>query len=172
MGKRKRKRKGKLDEGGSGEGGGEAEGSFGSLRTFVAEDTSGAVEGLLLVVDGQDAEDYRGGTQRVKLGDPLRGDLADVVEMRSIAADYAAEHEHGIVFLHLEAAGGGVDEFDGSRHCVKVNIIGLYARLGEGVEGAVAQCVGDMLVPVGGDDRDLIFGNCLGRERQPGAFSQ
>ena len=59
---------------------------FGGLGALVAEGTAGAVNGVLLGVDGEDPEDYGGITVGVEGGDSLGYALAYVVEMGRSAA--------------------------------------------------------------------------------------
>lgn len=70
------------------------EGTFGA---FVAERSSGAVERLLVVVDGEYAEYYGDVAVAVEYCDALCDALAYVVEVRSASADDASEDDDGVV---------------------------------------------------------------------------
>lgn len=72
---------------------GGVEGGYGSFAPFVAEAASGAVEGLLEVVDGEHTEDYWSVAQGVEYGYPLGGVLADVVEVGGVAAYHTADDD-------------------------------------------------------------------------------
>ena len=56
-----------------------------------------AVECLLLVLYGEEAENHGGVAVGIECCDALGDGLADLVEVWGVAADHAAEHYHGVV---------------------------------------------------------------------------
>lgn len=90
------------------------DGGFGGFGAFVAETASGAVEGLLLVVDGEHAEYYRAFGVEVELGESVGDCAAYVVEVGCVAPDYAAYYYH-CVEEWLKAC-CGVGQFDCAGH--------------------------------------------------------
>ena len=73
------------------------DGGFGGFGTFVAEGASGAIECVLLVVDGEFTENHGRVAVGVQLCYTLGHTLAHIIEMWGAATDYTAEHYHGIV---------------------------------------------------------------------------
>lgn len=71
------------------------EGGYSGFAAFVAEAASGAVEGLLEVVDGEHAEDYGGVAKGVEHGYSLGGVLADVVEVGGVATYHTSDDDDG-----------------------------------------------------------------------------
>lgn len=129
-------------------------GGYGGLAPLVAEAASGSVEGLLQVVDGKHPEDYRSLAQSVDLCHPYRCLHADIVEVGGVAAYHTADYYDGIVGAGIDGEGGGVDQFYCAGYFIGVDICGFYPGLAQGVDGAVAQGVGHIGIPVGGEYRE------------------
>lgn len=86
------------------------------FRALVAQSAAGAVECLLQILHGEDAEDNRYCAFGIQCGDALSGHLADVVEMWRVAAYYAAYGYDGVVFAGGLCACRRIDKFHGARH--------------------------------------------------------
>ena len=87
------------------------------------EAAAGAVEGVLLVVDGEHSEDDRYVAVGVEGGDALGDAVADIVEVGCAAADDAAEDDDGVVEACLDELRGGEGEFDGAGDAVDVDVV-------------------------------------------------
>ena len=77
------------------------DGGFGGFGALVAECASGAVKCLLLIFDGEDAEDHGDVAVGVQRRYALGYRLADIVKVGCIAADDASEDDDGIVLRGL-----------------------------------------------------------------------
>lgn len=118
--------------------------SFGSFGAFVAESSSGAVESLLLVVDGEHSEYYGTLGVEVELSHAFGHALAYVVEVGCIATDYASDYYYSVE-QRLQAC-GGVGEFDSAGHFK--HLVCDVAAFEKGC-GALSERAGDVAVPAG-----------------------
>ncbi len=81
------------------------DGGGGGFGAFVAETAAGSIEGLLLVVDGEDSEDYGGCAFGVQHGYAVGCDFAYVVEVGGVASDYATDYYYGFCLVAVTFAG-------------------------------------------------------------------
>ena len=131
---------------------------LGGFDAFVAEGADGAVEGLLLVVDGEDAEDYGDVAVGVERGNALSDRLADVVEVGRVAANHATDGDDGIHIAALGHEGGAIDEFETAGHAAHGDARGAHAVSGERIDGTFEQAVGDLIVPFAHNDAHAHIG--------------
>src|SRR5215207_5671802 len=82
-------------------------GGFGSVDTGVAVGAAGAVERLLLRVGGEHAEDDREVLTERDLLDAAGCFARDIIKVRRVAADDAAEADDGFETLRLRQRLGG-----------------------------------------------------------------
>ena len=73
------------------------DGGLGGLGTLVAQRATGTVEGILLIVHGEDSENHRDVAIGVEGGDTLGDALAYIVEVGRSATDNAAEDDYSII---------------------------------------------------------------------------
>ena len=124
---------------------------FGSFCTFIAERAAGAVEGVLFGIDGQYTEDNGGVAVGVEGCDALSDALADVVEVGSAAAYYAAEYDDGIVERCLDYLRGAESELNRPGNMIYFIVFGCQTVVGQYFNRTVGESRGDMAVPFGGD---------------------
>ena len=130
------------------------DGYDGTLVALVAEASTGTVAGLLEGVGGEQAVDDGDVAGDVEAGDASGDTLTDIVEMGCLATDDAAEDDDGVVAVvegHLVCT---VDELEGARDGLDVDILGQCAVTLEGGDAAVEECAGDVTVPLGDDDAE------------------
>lgn len=130
------------------------QGTFGTFGAFVAMRATGAVEGFLKVVDGEDAEHHGDVAVAVEGGDALRHALAHVVEMRRAAAYHAAEYDDGIEKLGLDKLRGGECKFNGAGDGENGAILIPYPMLLQCGHGRLGEPTGNIVVPLCGDYGD------------------
>ena len=116
----------------------------------MAGGTSDAVEGLLFVFNGEEAEYDWGVAVGVEGCDALCHALANVVEVGSVATDYAAEYDDCVKRFGFDELRCGEGEFNGSGLVESHDIVVGNAGFAEGLDGAVAQRGGYVAVPAGG----------------------
>ena len=129
-------------------------GVYGAFVALVAEPSSAAVLCLLQVVGCQQTVDYGDFALCVELGYAVCHALADVVEVRSFAADNAAEDYYCVVSAverHLVCA---VDEFEAARNGLYVNVLRQCAVLFEGFHSSVKQRACDFRIPLSHHDAE------------------
>lgn len=131
---------------------GEVEGGASGLGAFVAQDATGALLCLIEIVDREDAERDGSLAAGVDNGHSLGRVHAHIVEVRRVAADNATYHDDAVRTTGALKRRRDVDEFHRARHAQGDNIVGFDTGLFQGVDGAVAQGVGDVGVPFRRDD--------------------
>ena len=65
---------------------------FSGFRAFISIDSASAVDGLLFVIDSDDAENHRDAGCGIQIGHSLRHAIAYTREMRSFATDNTAQN--------------------------------------------------------------------------------
>lgn len=124
---------------------------YGRFASFIAELASGSFLSLLEGVDGDYAENKGRFTSGVDDGCAFRRLLANVIEMRRVAANYASYCNY-CIGVAAHQSGRSVNEFYRARHFVQVYVIRIYARFKERFDSSVAQSVCDIGIPFGRND--------------------
>ena len=121
------------------------------LSPFVAEDTTGTVECILLCVHSQHPEYDRRIAVGVERRDALGDALAHIVEMRSPATHHAAEHNHRIIHAGLYQLRGCKRKFHRTGHMKYIHLIFYIITLGlENIKRTLRQGRGYVPVPLCG----------------------
>ena len=129
------------------------DGAPGALAALVAKIAAGAVDGLLLVVDGEDTEDDGDVAVGVEGRHALRDTLADIVKVGRVAAYHAAKDDDGIEQTRLYQLRGGKGEFDGPGDMEDADVlVEVEAGLAKDAQGVGGHGLGDVAVPLGGDN--------------------
>ena len=127
------------------------DGDDGALITLVAVLATCTIAGLLEVVGGEEAEDDGDVARGVETGDTLCDALTDVVEVGRLAADDAAEDDHGVVAVVEGHLTGAVDELEGAGHRLHVDVLWQGTMLLEGGDAAFEEGSRDLGIPLGHD---------------------
>ena len=99
-------------------------GGNGSFGTFIAETSPCAVECLLLVIDGEDTEDYRSLSVSIEYCRTLCSYLTDIIEVGSVTADDASDDYDCFQIRHgAQCEAGGINQFDGAGDILTENIV-------------------------------------------------
>ena len=137
------------------------------LRAFIAQLPAGTVEGLLQILDGKHSEYHRCLSAGVEHGCSLRGNLADIIEVRRIATDDATDHDHGPDVGHaLESHGRGIHQLNGARDITRIDVLLACAGTAKHIEGSVAQSSCNLRIPFRSEDSALE----IPRVNDPGDF--
>jgi len=99
--------------------------------------TSCTVFGLLHVFSSDESVYDRYLSVRVELGESLGSTGADIVEMRCIASDDAADSDDSIYLFGTCHLGCSVNEFETSRDSTYVNIVKMSSMFLEGLNSSV-----------------------------------
>lgn len=110
-----------------------------------------AVEGLLLVVDGEEAEDDGDAAGGVEGCDALGDALAHVVEVGCVAAHHGTEDDNGVGAEAVNHPGCGEGELNRAGDGDGYDVGGEDAVGYEGLAGSPGELGGDVAVPFGGD---------------------
>ncbi len=120
--------------------------------------SAGAVEGLLLGVGSEHAEDEGLAGSEAEVGQPLGNGLADVLVVVGLALDDAAEANDGVwVFLAVQHPGSG-GQFEGAGHLHGVDVFWAGAVPEQRLVASLVEGVGDVRVPFGHYDAEGHFG--------------
>ena len=125
-----------------------------ALIALVAVLAAAAVERLLQVVGGEQAVDDRYLACCVEACDACRYALTDVVEVRCLAANHAAEDDYGVVAAVQNHLVSAVDKLEAARNGLDVNVLGQSAVLLESLDGSVEQSARYLLVPFSHHDAE------------------
>ena len=98
-------------------------GVYGAFVALVAEASAATVFGLLQVVSGEQTVDYGYFALGVELGNAVGDALADVVEVRCFAADYAAEDDDGVISAVERHLVGAVDKLETAGDGLYVDVL-------------------------------------------------
>ena len=120
---------------------------FGCFGAFVAQRTASTVEGLLLVVGSEHAEDYWHVLRGVEHGASLGGVVTHIVEMRSAATYHAAYHYHGIEIAALSHLCCGKGKLYCSWHALHGDVVAAVSCLNDAVLCSVEQLLSHLAVP-------------------------
>lgn len=131
---------------------GHFDGRTSSLRAFIAQDATGALLGLFYAVDCKDAKRHGRRASGIEDCSALSRLLANVVKVRRVAADYAADDDDAGRSEAFYDECCGIDQLYSARHGYERDVVGLDASLAQGLGGAVAQGVGDGGIPFRRDD--------------------
>ena len=111
----------------------------GTFVALVAILAAAAVESLLLVVVGEQALNDRYLACSVESGDAVCHSLADIVEVRSLTAYYAAQYYHSVVAAVQYHLVGAVYQLKATRNCLYVYVLRQSAVLLKSLYGSVEQ---------------------------------
>jgi hypothetical protein len=125
------------------------EGGFGAL---VAHFGAGALDGLLEVFDGENAEDDGNRAGGGDGGDALGGFAGDELIVVGAAADDAAEADDGVKAAGGGEAGGDAGDFESAGDADDEGVLVVRAVADEGVEGALEEFFGDEAVEARDDE--------------------
>lgn len=123
-------------------------GIYGAFISLVAEASAATVFGLLQVVGGEQAVDYGYFALGVELGNAVCHALANVVEVRSFAADDATENYYCVISAvecHLVST---VNKLEAARNGLYVDVLRQRTVLFESLHRAVEQCARDFWIPL------------------------
>ena len=81
------------------------DGRYGTFVALVAQTSTGTVFGLLHVVGGDKAVDYRNVSRCIEVRDTLGGSGTYIVEVGGIASNYATDGNNGIYLAALNHLG-------------------------------------------------------------------
>lgn len=118
---------------------------FGAL---VAVDAAAAVDGLLLVVVGEQAEDHRNIGLYVQVFDALGNAFTDEFKMHGLAFDDTANCDHYIDLPGHDHALGTVNEFKTAGYIPAGNVLGVGATIQERGLTAFVESFGNVVVPL------------------------
>ena len=137
------------------------------LRALVRGTVDGSGHRLFGRVRRQHAERHRHARSLRRAHDAVRGRLRDVVEVRRLAANQAAEADDGVETAGLGDAMGGLRQFVGARHQERVHSRLGHAALGQRGPCPLRQPAGDELVIFGDDQGDIRGGHSDRRLYRP-----
>lgn len=123
-------------------------GIYGAFVALVAEPSAATVFGLLQVVGGEQAVDYGNFALCIELGNAVCNALANVVEVRSLAADDATENYYCVISAvecHLVST---VNKLEAARNGLYVDVLRQCTVLFESFHRAVEQCACDFWIPL------------------------
>ena len=132
------------------------EGRDGAFDTFVTMLATGAVEGLLHSVGGEDAEDDGAFMFDGHIRDALRDGLADKLKVTGLALDDAADADDGIGILGIEHDVGSRREFKGAGDTPHYEVFLFDAVFEECVDGPLEEDVGDFGIPFCRNDANAV----------------
>lgn len=113
------------------------DGINGAFVAFVAETPTATVARLLQVVRSEQSVDDRNVSCGIQTGDALGYSLTDVVEVRCLTANDAAKDDDGIVAVVEGHLVGTVDELEGARNGLDMNVLRDGAMLFKGAHGSL-----------------------------------
>src|ERR1700676_117978 len=116
------------------------------FESFVATLQSGAVDGLLQCVAGQHAKHYGHAGIHLRELQPARGFRADIVVMRRLAAQHAADGDKRVVLPCRGNLLRDQRQFKGSRHMHHINILALCARAFQSIRRRGQQPLGNKTI--------------------------
>ena len=109
---------------------------------------------MLPVVGGEQTEYHGNAAGGIQPCDACRHALTDIVEVRSLAPDDAAQDDHGVVAVVKGHLVGTIDQLKAAGHGLHVNVLGQCTMLLEGADTAFEHRSGDVGIPVGHDDAE------------------
>ena len=135
--------------------GGEFEGGEGGFVSLVAHFEAGAVDGLLQVFAGEDAEaDGDAGGER-NLSDAAGDFVDDDIVVGGVSAQEAADGDQGVVLAGFGQHFGGRGKLEGSGDADDFDVGGGGSGAAQSVGGAGEQTLGDEGVEARDDDGEL-----------------
>src|ERR687885_1196447 len=132
-----------------------ARASAGGLRALVPLAAARTLLRLRAVVAREDAEGHRDARLEARELEPARRLGGDVLEVRRVAADDAAERDHGRVAPSLREGHRSEWKLERSGHGHHVDALARDTRLGKGREGALEEPGRDVAVETTDDDADV-----------------
>src|SRR5260370_27286395 len=124
----------------------------GGLKTLIAELNSGAVDGLIDILRGNDAKQQRHARLQTGLADAARGFAGDVIKVRCLSANDHPQTNHGVKLSGLGCFQSTQRNFKRTRHAKNLDILFLSSKFAERVERAGNQTRHQRIVPATGDN--------------------
>ena len=124
------------------------DGYHGTLAALVSQLTASAILRLFKVVGGQQTEHYGDSARGVQAGDTLGDTLTDVVEVRGLATDDAAEDDDGIVTIVERHLMRTVNQLERARNGLYVDVLRQRTVLFERGDAAIEQRTSDFGIPL------------------------
>ena len=128
------------------------DGAQGAVVALVARLGAGALDGLLDVLGGEDAEEDGDTAVQTHGGDALGDLVAHVVVVAGGAPDDGAQADDGVVLAALGHLGGDEGDLEGAGHPGYVDVLLLHVVADQAVHGAAEELGGDELIEPGGHD--------------------
>ena len=128
---------------------------------LVAILATATVESLLLVVSGKQTIYNRYLACGVESCNACCNALADVVEVRSLTANYATQDNHCIISTVQNHLMSSVDKLEATRNGLHVDVLRQCAVLLKSLDGSIEQSARDVLVPFGYYDAEAHVA-CIG----------
>lgn len=122
---------------------------FGGFCAFIAEGTTGAVNGLLQIFSGDNSESHGAesfGVETLYAGGSY---MAYIVKVRSIAAYDAADCYYGVGVKGFDCARASEYELYSAGHGYYPDVVAVYSGFQQRVNGTVAEWESDVAVPLG-----------------------
>ena len=130
------------------------EGVDAALITCGAEFATTSVHCLLMIIGGQQSKDHRNVLCGIESGDAKGDALADIVKVRRVATDDAAQDDDGVETIVLAQLLCAIDELEAAGHSLDMDVLGQRTVLLKGRHATVEQCACDVLVPFSDNDTE------------------